>query len=47
MHKKNRELRQEHTVRRKSSLGLRSVRVTESFGAGILGTTRASSLLVP
>lgn len=37
VHKKNRELRQEHTVRRKSSLGLRSVRVTESFGAGILG----------
>lgn len=40
MIQKNRELRQEQTVRRKSSLGLRSVRVSESFGAGILGQLR-------
>ncbi|KAG8864830.1 hypothetical protein FRB96_003416 [Tulasnella sp. 330] len=42
MIQKNRELRHEQTVRRKSSIGLRSVRVSESFGAGILANPHPS-----
>lgn len=37
MIKKNREMRKEQNLRRKSSLGLRTARVSESLGAGILG----------
>ncbi|KAG8915856.1 hypothetical protein FRC00_010747, partial [Tulasnella sp. 408] len=37
MIKKNREMRREQSERRKSSMGQASARVTESFGAGILG----------
>ncbi|KAG9016436.1 hypothetical protein FRB93_010685 [Tulasnella sp. JGI-2019a] len=42
MIQKNRELRHEQTIRRKSSIGLRSVRVSESFGAGILANPHPS-----
>jgi len=35
--KKNKDMRNEHSGNRRSSLGQRSARVSESFGAGILG----------
>ncbi|KAG8968143.1 hypothetical protein FRC03_008496 [Tulasnella sp. 419] len=39
---KNREMRKEKTERRKSSMGARSARVSESFGAGIVATPHAA-----
>lgn len=44
MIKKNREMRREQSERRKSSMGQASARVTESFGAGILGMYHLDSL---